>query len=110
MAERRKNKRTDMASKLMIKQIDGSANREVAINILDVSKSGLGFECEDELHIGEVYESYLTIWTQEVLHTFLQIVRVELRTNGYSYGAVFIGMGEMDSARIETYQTVREMS
>lgn len=110
MAERRKNKRTDMMSKLVIKQIDGSANREVTINIADVSKSGIGFECDEELHIGEVYEGYLTIWTQEVLHTFLQIVRIELRTGGYSYGAVFIGMGEMDSARIETYQTVSEMS
>lgn len=107
--ERRKNKRTDMPSKLVIKRLDGNADKEASINIVDVSKTGIGFECAEELQIGEVYETYLTIWTQEVLHAFLQIVRIELRTGGYSYGAVFIGMGETDSSRIETYQTVSDL-
>ncbi len=109
MAERRKNKRTEMPSRIVIKRIDGNANKEASINIVDVSKSGIGFECPEALQIGDVYEAYLTIWTKEVLHAFLQIVRIELRPGGYAYGAVFIGMGEMDSSRIETYQTVSEM-
>lgn len=109
MNERRKNKRTDMQSRLVIKRIDGNVGKEAAIDIVDVSKTGIGFECEEALQIGEVYEAYLTIWTREVLHAFLQIVRIELRPGGYSYGAVFIGMAEMDSSRIETYQTVSEM-
>ena len=95
-----------MDSRLVIKRLDDSKNKEVAINIVDVSKSGIGFECMEPLTIGEVYESYLTIWTKEVLHAFLQIVRIDLKENTYSYGAVFIGMPEMDSARIEVYQTV----
>ncbi len=106
MDERRKAKRTGMDSRLVIKRLDDSKNKEVAINIVDVSKSGIGFECMEPLTIGEVYESYLTIWTKEVLHAFLQIVRIDLKENTYSYGAVFIGMPEMDSARIEVYQTV----
>lgn len=108
--ERRKNKRTTMPSRIVIKRIDGDAGKEAAINIVDVSKTGIGFECAEALQIGEVYEAYLTIWTQEVLHSLLQIVRIELRPGGYSYGAVFIGMAETDSSRIETYQTVSEMS
>lgn len=106
MDERRKAKRTGMDSRLVIKRLDDGKNKEVAINIVDVSKSGIGFECMEPLTIGEVYESYLTIWTKEVLHAFLQIVRIDLKENTYSYGAVFIGMPEMDSARIEVYQTV----
>lgn len=109
MAERRRNKRTQMRSRIVIRQIDGGGSKEAEINIVDVSKSGIGFECAEMLQIGEVYEAYLTIWTQEVLHSFLQIVRIELRPGGYSYGAVFIGMGEMDSSRIETYQTVSDL-
>ena len=109
MEERRKNKRTRMPSKLVIKRLDGNSNNEVSIHIVDVSRSGVGFECEEPLRIGEVYESFLTIWTKEVLHAFLQIVRIELKEGAFSYGAVFIGMPEMDSARIETYQTVQEM-
>lgn len=106
--ERRKTKRTDMPSKLVIKRLDGNTGNEATINIVDVSKTGVGFECSELLQIGEVYEAYLTIWTKEVLHAFLQIVRIELRGGGYGYGAIFIGMPEMDSSRIEVYQTVNQ--
>lgn len=97
-----------MESRLLIKRLDGENNNEVVIDIVDISKSGIGFECAQPLMIGEVYESYLTIWTKEVLHAFLRIVRIDLKEDGYSYGAVFIGMPEMDSARIEVYQTIND--
>ena len=108
MEERRKNKRTELESRLIIKRVDNGSNQDVAINIVDVSKTGIGFECEEILKIGEVYESYLTIWTKEVIHVFLQIVRIELSSGGYAYGATFVGMPEMDSARIEVYQSFNE--
>ena len=108
MEERRKSKRTSMDSKLMIKRLDGDSHTEIDIEVTDVSKTGVGFIADQPLQIGEVYEAYLTIWTKEVLHAFLQIVRIELKGAEYSYGAVFIGMPEMDAARIETYQTLTE--
>lgn len=108
MDERRKSKRTELKSKLIIKRLDSDEQKEATIDIIDVSKSGVGFTCKEALNIGAVYESYLTIWTQEVLHAFLQIVRIELQGDEYSYGAVFIGMPEMDASRIEVYQTVSE--
>ena len=96
-----------MSSKLVIKRLDGNSGNEVAINIADISKTGIGFECKEPLQIGEVYEAYLTIWTKEVIHAFLQIVRIELGEDGfYQYGAIFIGMPEMDISRIAIYQTV----
>ena len=107
MDERRKNIRTSMPSKLIIKKMDGTeGSSEVTIDIVDVSKDGIGFDCQEALQIGEVYEAFLTIWTQEVIHAFLQIVRIDLKTDGYGYGAVFVGMPVMESARIETYQTI----
>lgn len=108
MEERRKSKRSTLNSKLIIKRLDGVSHTEVGIEVTDVSKTGVGFVAKQPLNIGEVYESYLTIWTKEVLHAFLQIVRIELKGNEYAYGAVFIGMPEMDAARIEVYQTINE--
>lgn len=108
MEERRRNKRTELSSRIVIKRLDSNSNDEVNISIVDVSRAGVGFECEEPLQIGEVYESYLTIWTKEVIHAFLQIVRIELKAGGFFYGAIFIGMPEIDSARIETYQTINE--
>lgn len=108
MEERRKSKRTSMQSKLLIKRLDGDEKEDVAIDVVDISKSGIGFTCKEALTIGAVYESFLTIWTKEVLHAFLRIVRIELNDKEFAYGAVFIGMPEMDSSRIEVYQSFNE--
>lgn len=110
MEERRKSKRTELNSKLVITRLDGTSNQEVDIEILDVSKSGVGFSCTQPLHIGEVYESFLTIWTKEVIHAFLQIVRIEMKGSKYIYGASFVGMPEMDASRIEVYQTIHDQN
>ncbi|MCM1064909.1 MAG: PilZ domain-containing protein [Eubacterium sp.] len=109
MNERRKSKRTSMPSRLMIKRLDGGEDRQVTIEVTDVSKSGIGFECKEQLQVGEVYESFLTIWTKEVIHAILRIVRIELKEQMYSYGAVFVGMPDTESARIEVYQTVEDV-
>ena len=107
--ERRRNKRTSMASSLVIRKIDeNGSNKEVSVEITDVSKTGVGFTCNEPLQIGEVYESFLTIWTKEVLHAFLQVVRIEIKGDSFSYGALFIGMTEIEAARIEVYQTVHD--
>ncbi len=108
MEERRKSRRTVMESRLLIKRLDGNEHTKVDIEIVDVSKTGVGFIAKYPLQIGEVYESYLTIWTKEVLHVFLQIVRMDRKGSDYIYGAMFIGMTETDAARIAVYQTINE--
>lgn len=107
MEDKRKSMRTTLKSKLIIKELSReSRGTEVSIEITDVSKSGVGFNCSEPLEIGTVYESFITIWTKEVIHAFIEIVRIVKRENDYSYGGIFIGMPEMDAARIEIYQTV----
>lgn len=109
--ERRKSKRLELESRLIIKRLDkGGAEEQVAIQIVDISKAGLGFSCTLPLEIGAVYEAYLTIWTKEVLHAFVEIVRIEKLEDTFKYGGIFIGMPEMDAARIEIYDTVNSRS
>ena len=106
--ERRRNKRLELTSRLIIKSLDNpdEQEQEVAIEVSDVSKTGLGFYCTIPLEIGAVYEAYLTIWTKEVIHAFVEIVRIEKDEDAFKYGGIFIGMPEMDAARIEIYDTV----
>jgi hypothetical protein len=110
MEERRLSKRTDLIMELLIKQMGDAAeaHKKVTVELLDVSKGGIGFECAEELQLNEMYECNLTIWTKEVIHAFVRIVRIEKGKDMCKYGAIFIGMTEMDLARIETYQTVSE--
>lgn len=111
MEERRKNRRMELSAKLLIKRLDSEEPpREVNIDVSDVSKTGVGFICSEPLEIGAVYEMFLTLWTKEVLHSFLQIVRIEMKgEKQYSYGAIFIGMSEAEASRIETYSTIEHM-
>ena len=71
MNERRRTQRSELSSRLIIKQIDGSGNAEVSIQVEDISKTGIGFTSIEALTIGAVYEGYLTIWTKEVIHAFI---------------------------------------
>lgn len=106
MEERRRSDRSKLESKLVLKRLDEEQGEEVTIDIVDVSKTGVGFTCEKALEIGAVYEAFLTIWTKEILHTFVEIVRIEKLEGLFNYGSIFIGLPEMEAARIEVYQTV----
>jgi hypothetical protein len=109
MDERRKSKRTDLQSKLIAKRLDGGENqREIGIDVQNVSKTGIGFEGDELLDMGAVYEAYLTIWTKEVIHAFIEIVRIEKVNDGYNYGGLFIGMPECDLQRIDVYNIVSD--
>lgn len=111
MEERRKNKRMELSAKLLIKRLDTEGNaKEVDIDVTDVSKTGVGFLCSEALEIGAVYETFLTIWTKEVIHSFIEIVRIEKKEdNRFSYGSIFIGMTEIEASRIETYGTIEAL-
>ncbi len=111
MDDRRKNRRIELEAKLIIKRLDsGMTSQEVSIEVLDVSKSGIGFTCVKPLEIGAVYEAYLTIWTKETIHAFIEIVRIVKESDTFAYGGIFIGMPEMDAARIEVYDTIHSQA
>ncbi len=106
MEERRKSKRTDLKSKLLVKRLDSGVQEEIGVEVMNVSKTGIGFYCDVLLDMGAVYEAYLTIWTKEVIHA--EIVRIEKIPDTYDYGGLFIGMPEIDLQRIDVYNVVSE--
>ena len=68
----------------------------------------MGFRCDELLERGAVYEAFRTIWTKEVIHAFIEIVRIEKEEDTFQYGGLFIGMPEMDLQRIDVYNVVSE--
>lgn len=108
MEERRRSKRTELRSKLLVKRLDSAGQEEVGVEVRNVSRTGIGFYCDEILDIGAVYEAYLTIWTKEVIHAFIEIVRIEKAVDMYEYGGLFIGMPEIDLQRIDVYNVVND--
>lgn len=109
MEEKRRNRRIDLKSKLIVKRLDDQQDngQEIYVDVQNVSRTGIGFESDGLLRMGEVYEAFLTIWTQEVIHAFIEVVRIEKIGEGkYNYGGIFIGMPETDLQRIDVYDVV----
>lgn len=106
MEERRRSNRLKLEAKLIVHKVADSEEEHVRIHIMDISRTGVGFSCPQKLEINTVYEAFLRIWTQEVLHVFLEVIRDQETEEGYGYGAIFVGMTEMDAARIAVYETV----
>lgn len=111
MDDRRKTKRLDLESKLRVKRLDGSGEEEeISIEVIDVSKVGVGFTCNKTLQIGAIYEGNITIWTKEVIDAFIEIVRIEKGTDCYIYGGIFIGMPESTTNRIAIYDVIHSLN
>lgn len=108
MEERRKSRRTDLQSKLLVRRLDSGRQEEIGVDVKNVSKTGIGFYCHEILDMGAVYEAYLTIWTKEVIHAFIEIVRIEKVVDTYEFGGLFIGMPEIDLQRIDVYNVVSD--
>lgn len=109
MDERRKSLRTDLKVTMSLKKVVDGNESVVPATVVDLSRTGIGFTCDEKLDIGTIYEADLTIWTKEVIHVYFQMVRIEITEKGYSYGGFFIGMTDMDLNRISTYQTIEQM-
>lgn len=103
MEEKRRSKRLVLEAHLVMKRIDSGKDDRIPVEVLDLSKTGIGFKCEKVLEINSVYEAELTIWTKEVIHTFINVTRFDNSGDDNIYGATFVGMTESDACKIDIY-------
>lgn len=106
MEEKRGSRRMSLSARILVKNMNNSSPKteEVEIDVQDVSVTGVGFICNIPLMMGAIYETNLIIWTKEVIHAFLKIVRLGETNDGrYICGAIFIGLSDIDAKRIEVY-------
>ena len=110
MEERRRSKRLDLDVSVQLERLDTEGMttlKFIHVDVVDVSKTGIGFTATQKLEAGTYYDMKLQIWTKEVIHAFIEIVRIIKEADTFSYGGIFIGMPEMDAARIAVYDTVK---
>lgn len=93
-----------------MKRIDSGMNDKIPVVVTDLSKTGIGFKCDQLLAINSVYEAELTIWTKEVIHSFINVIRLDNSGDDYLYGATFVGMTETDISKIMIYEMFDELN
>ena len=105
MEEKRRNSRTDLAEKVTLRVLsEEGSDKEIEVEITDVSETGIGFTCHEQLMIGDCYKGKVVIWTHERMDVILKIVRSAVTGASYEYGAIFVGMESSSSLRIKIYQ------
>ena len=102
MEEKRRSRRMVLNAHLVMKPVGQTGGALVPVDIIDISKDGIGFSCSAELTMNAIYEMDLTIWTKDVIHTFINVTRFDNKKN--MYGAIFTGMNENDSSKIRIYE------
>ncbi len=103
MEEKRKSKRMVLEAHLVMNRIDSGRHDLIPVEIIDISKTGVGFKCDQTLEMNSIYEAEITIWTKEVIHTFVNVIRMENRGGETVYGGIFVGLTEHDSCKIDIY-------
>lgn len=103
MNEKRKAKRIPLEANIAMNRVDGGRSEMVPIQIVDVSKSGIGFVCARDLEMSSVYEIELVLWTKEIINCFINIIRCDADGSKKVYGATFVGLTEKDSCKIDIY-------
>ena len=46
MVERRSSKRTELKSKLLVKRVASGEQQEIDVEVMNVSRTGIGFYCD----------------------------------------------------------------
>jgi hypothetical protein len=109
MEEKRRHKRLELSGEILIKEIGGDMDAELAqIEITDCSRDGIGFITEKALTIGSIYQAKLTLWNKDRIDVFIQVVRASKEEEAFQYGGIFIGMPDADQMRIQVYETVSD--
>lgn len=108
MDDRRKYKRIPFNIKLVVDSLYKQDhvelnNLESEIEILNISKSGLGFESRADLPMDFYFNAHIVLDEEKRFFGVLKIIRKGELEDGFSYGCEFVGLADILSNIIEEY-------
>lgn len=108
MEEKRKFKRLPLKLELTISDLFKQDYQEISdlntsIEVHDISKSGLGFTCNQELPIGFYFDAKIQLTDDKHFFAVLKIVRVDKLDSRFWVGCEFVGLADVLSSRIDEY-------
>lgn len=85
---------------------------EIEVEVVNISKGGMGFKTSEFLPLNSYYEAKVVLWTRENFDSIIEIVRMENDGNDErnTYGCKFVGLSPADQFKIDVYQIVTETS
>jgi hypothetical protein len=108
MEERRKFPRFPLKLELMISSLFKQDYELIPdinenIEVKDISKNGIGFNCKHELPLNYYFDAKIQLSDDKFFCAVLKIVRLEQLENGYFVGCEFVGLADILSMRVDRY-------
>lgn len=109
MRERRRSHRVTYNAVINIDQVYNQeqiikGTREFPVEILDISKGGIGFIAKEELPLNFYFNAKIDLGNGKQFYSVLKIMRVENVEGGYNYGCEFTGLADILSLYIDEFE------
>ena len=106
MEERRKYNRFPLKLELTISTLfkqdyELVPNINESIQVKNISKSGIGFLCSNELPVNYYFDAKIQLTPDKHFYAVLKILRVDKVDEGYFVGCEFIGLADILSMRVD---------
>jgi PilZ domain. len=108
--DRRRYKRLPIELSLEVNHIfkqnyDIIDNLDTEVEVIDISKTGIGFLCKAELPLFYYFNAKIKLGESSYFYAVMQIVRESQKDEEYySYGAEFIGLAPFLANKIDEYE------
>jgi len=108
--ERRKNKRFPFEITLKIEELYKQDNIKLEnvneiFKVVDLSKTGVGFLCGDDLPLEYYFNAKISIDHEKHFYSVAKIIRKEKDAdNKYHYGCEFVGLADILSNIVDTLE------
>ncbi|GMQ57560.1 hypothetical protein AN1V17_19550 [Vallitalea sediminicola] len=111
MEERRKYKRLPIKLELEINSLFKQNNDIIkldnkTIEVIDISKNGIGILCRDELPLNYYFNAKIEFDPQRYFYCVLKIIRSNRSGDKYSLGCEFVGLAEFLADKVDEYEEV----
>ncbi len=108
MEEKRRQTRYPASIKLTVESLYKQGNQKIdsineSIEITNISRSGVGFVCEDDLPLDYYFNAKIEIGSERHFYTVVKIIRKEETDGVYHYGSEFVGLADVLSVFVEEY-------
>lgn len=112
--ERRKYERLPVDCKLKVSKLykqnyDRVELVDADINVIDISKGGIGFRSRSVIPVGCYFDATIGLDEKEYFRSVVKVVRCMEDDQGFFYGAEFVGLAGFLAHKVEMYaERIRE--
>ncbi|GAU79448.1 PilZ domain-containing protein [Fusibacter sp. 3D3] len=109
MRERRKAHRIPYQAVMTVDEVYNQQDvikesRKISIEVVDISKGGIGFIAKEELPLNYYFNAKIDLGNGRQFYSVLRIMRKELLPQGYNYGCEFTGLADILSLYIDEFE------